>query len=122
MKSIKEKREMELKRIVKDLFKMKRNNGKRIYTNIKSPNIPPSPNDIYVLTSLGDRLDSLAYQFYKDVRLWWIIANANPTKIRRDGFGLDSNIEIRIPANPQQILLDFEKENLKGSRYGKNKI
>ncbi len=92
-------------------IKMKRNNGKRIYTNIKYPNIPPSPNDIYVLTSIGDRLDSLAYQFYKDVRLWWIIANANPTNVKRDGYGLKPNIEIRIPQDIRTILKDFEQIN-----------
>jgi nucleoid-associated protein YgaU len=26
----------------------------------------------------GDRLDNLAYRYYKDATLWWFIANANP--------------------------------------------
>ena len=85
--------------------------NKRYFKNIKYPNIPLSSDDIYVLTTVEDRLDSLAHQFYSDVRLWWIIANANPTKIRRDGFGLDSNIEIRIPKNISKILGDFEQLN-----------
>ena len=89
----------------------RRTENKRYFKNIKYPNIPLSSDDIYVLTTVEDRLDSLAHQFYSDVRLWWIIANANPTKIRRDGFGLDSNIEIRIPKNISKILGDFEQLN-----------
>lgn len=26
----------------------------------------------------GDRLDSLAFKFYRDARKWWLIADANP--------------------------------------------
>ena len=95
---------------------------KKYLFNFKYPEIPLSQDDTYVITTSNDRLDLLAKDFYKDPDLWWIIANANPNKVRRDSLRLEGNIEIRIPANPQQILLDFEKENLKGSRYGKNKI
>lgn len=28
--------------------------------------------------SLGDRLDGLANQYYKDPQLWWVILEANP--------------------------------------------
>ena len=92
-------------------LKVRRGANKRYYKNLKYPNIPLSEDDIYVVTTAEDRLDSLAHQFYNDVRLWWIIANANPDKIRRDGFGLDSNIEIRIPKNISKILGDFEQLN-----------
>ena len=68
-------------------------------------------SDIYVTTVKGDRLDNLAYQFYQDVRLWWIIANANRDIIRRDSFGLKPGLEIRIPSNITKILYDFELIN-----------
>jgi nucleoid-associated protein YgaU len=29
-------------------------------------------------TALFDRLDTLAYRFYGDSTLWWMIADANP--------------------------------------------
>ena len=55
------------------------NNGKRHYKPIKYPtNIPLQNTDIYFLTTFGDRLDLLAKSIYKDERLWWIIAIANP--------------------------------------------
>ena len=88
-----------------------RSGNRRYFKNLKYPNIPLSSDDIYILTTTDDRLDSLAYQFYNDIRLWWIIANANPDKIKRDGFGLDSNIEIRIPQNVTNIVKSFEQLN-----------
>ena len=56
---------------------------KRMYRNITSyrttiySSVPESDDDIYVTTQLGDRLDTLAHQFYGDVGLWWYIAKAN---------------------------------------------
>ena len=55
--------------------------GTEYYTNVTYPEIPISENDIWVETEFGDRLDSLAFQFYNDVTLYWIISIANPNKI-----------------------------------------
>ena len=85
--------------------------GKRYYQPLRYPDIPLSSNDIYILTTIGDRLDSLANQFYYDVRLWWIIATANPQIIRRDSYSLKPNLEVRIPSNITQILKSFEQIN-----------
>jgi hypothetical protein len=51
--------------------------GRRVYRTKIYPNIPKKDNDIYVAIQTGDRLDTLAYQFYGDSTLWWIIATAN---------------------------------------------
>ena len=61
---------------------------KRYYTTIKYPEIPLSVDDFYVITTIGDRLDNLANQFYEDVNLWWVITSANPDIIKRDSFML----------------------------------
>lgn len=86
-------------------------NGKRYYTNIKYPEIPLSVNDIYITTTSGDRLDTLANEFLNDVDLWWIITTANPDVVRRDSFNLQPGIEIRIPDNIQNIIEKFEELN-----------
>ena len=86
-------------------------NRKRTYRALKYPEIPLSIDDLYVITTDGDRLDLLANQFYQDVDLWWIISTANPDVIRRDSFNLKSGIEIRIPQDINSILDDFEKLN-----------
>ena len=85
--------------------------GKRYYQPLRYPDIPLSSNDIYIRTTIGDRLDSLANQFYNDVRLWWVIAIANPHVVRRDSYGLKANLEIRIPTDVSKILKDFENIN-----------
>tara|TARA_R110001592_G_scaffold199717_1_gene448349 strand:- start:1192 stop:1497 length:306 start_codon:yes stop_codon:yes gene_type:complete len=90
---------------------LKNTRGKRYYKPLNYPDIPLSTKDIYVLTTIGDRLDSLANQFYNDVRLWWVIASANPKVIRRDSYALKPNLEIRIPSNISNIIQKFERLN-----------
>jgi hypothetical protein len=87
------------------------NQGKRYYHAVRYPEIPLSSRDIYVTTITGDRLDSLANQFYHDVRLWWVIAIANPQIVGRDSYALKPNLEIRIPSNLSLILKNYEKIN-----------
>ena len=85
--------------------------NKRYFKNIKYPEIPLSVNDLYITTTSGDRLDTLANQFLNDVDLWWIITIANPDIIRRDSFNLKPGMEIRIPNNIQGIIEAFEELN-----------
>ena len=89
----------------------KNHQGKRYYQSIKYPNIPLTSDDLYITTTVGDRLDSLANQFYNDIRLWWVITAANPQLIRRDSYCLKPNLEIRIPKNLSRILKDFQNIN-----------
>lgn len=86
-------------------------NKNRYYTTTLYPEIPPNINDIYLLTEVGDRLDVLANTYYKDNSLWWIIAKANPDKIRRDGLLLKPGLQIRIPNNVENILTQFANLN-----------
>jgi len=78
---------------------------------IKYPEIEPSTDDIYIITTVGDRLDLLAYDFYHNTDLWWIITSANPDIIRRDGFVLKPGLEIRIPSDYYGVLKLFEDLN-----------
>lgn len=73
----------------------KLNDGRRVYRSKIYPNIPKKDSDVYVVTQGGDRLDSLAYQFYKDSTLWWIIAAAN--NIHGADFALGDGTILRIP-------------------------
>ena len=100
-----------MKNRVKNITILRTPDKKRYYKALKYPNIPLSIKDIYVITTSGDRLDLLANQFYKDTRLWWIIANANPEIVRRDSFNLKPGLEVRIPTNTTKILNDFEQLN-----------
>ena len=39
--------------------------------------MPETNGDLHVISTEGDRLDNLAFQFYGDASLWWYIAKAN---------------------------------------------
>lgn len=74
------------------------------------PNIPLSENDIYVITTIGDRLDYLAYTYYNDSELWWIIAAANNNTNKGFLFPVPGT-QLRIPTDLNGILNLFEQFN-----------
>lgn len=39
---------------------------------------------LHYQTGPNDRLDNLAYRFYQDPTLWWVIADANPELLYPD--------------------------------------
>jgi hypothetical protein len=83
----------------------KTSDGRTVYQSKIYPNIPLSDEDIYVATETGDRLDTLAHQYYSDSTLWWIIASAN--NIHNAPIGLKEGTILRIPQNYIQILSAF---------------
>lgn len=84
----------------------KRKDGRRVYKSKVYPNIPKSDQDIYIMTQEGDRLDTIAFQFYGDSTLWWIIATAN--NIHDAPIGIEPGLTLRVPQNYQKIIKDFE--------------
>jgi hypothetical protein len=81
--------------------------GKEVYRTRIYPNIPLKDTDVYVMTETGDRLDTLAFQYYEDSSLWWIIAAAN--NIHDAPMGLQDGTILRIPLNYIQINSNFIK-------------
>ena len=85
-----------------------RYDGKRVYRTTRYPKIPMSVNDVYIIANETDYLDSLAYKFYKDPTLWWVIAQAN-------GIGATlkapTGKQLRIPTNIEFIVSNFKREN-----------
>lgn len=71
---------------------------KRYKEALLLPTIPKTANDTYVVATIEDRLDLLAFSYYKNVTLWWVIAAANPD-IRFDSFQIEPGTQIRIPSN-----------------------
>lgn len=80
----------------------KLSDGRRVYTSRIYKNIPKSDKDIYIVTQTGDRLDTLAYDFYGDSSLWWIIATAN--NIHDATFAVPDGTTLRVPENYREIL------------------
>jgi len=82
--------------------------GRIVYKSKIYPDIPMSDNDTYVATETGDRLDTLAYQYYRDSALWWIIAAAN--NIHNAPIGLKEGTILRIPSNYIEIMGAFSEQ------------
>lgn len=51
--------------------------GKLRYESIRYPEFDPKTTDYYIITKRMDRMDLIAYDWYKDARLWWVIQRAN---------------------------------------------
>ena len=84
--------------------------GQQYYKAKKYPPIPPSSSDVYVITTSGDRLDLLAYTYYKDATLWWIIAMAN-NNVNFGSMFPEPGIQLRIPIDLNNILTLFDNIN-----------
>tara|TARA_B110000211_G_scaffold93082_1_gene108492 strand:+ start:384 stop:677 length:294 start_codon:yes stop_codon:yes gene_type:complete len=92
----------------KDNGIQKVNDGRRVYRSAIYPNIPLKDNDIYVVTQTGDRLDSLANQFYSNSSYWWIIATAN--NIHDASLSVPDGTILRIPVDYNRIVNNFNKQ------------
>jgi hypothetical protein len=86
------------------------NNYRPYYKNKVYPNIPLSSDDVYVITTVGDRLDSLAYSYYGDSTLWWVISMAN-NNITKGALYPVPGTQLRIPTNVSSVLQQFNQFN-----------
>jgi hypothetical protein len=84
--------------------------GKRVYLTTQYPIIEPSQDDAIIITNEGDYLDTLAYTYYSDPTLWWVIALAN--NLGKGRMSVPPGLQLRIPANINSILVEFNSLNL----------
>ncbi len=89
---------------------LKTSSGAPYYKGKFYPIIPLSEEDTYLITTVGDRLDSLAYTYYKNTELWWIIASANNNITKGSLFPVPGT-QLRIPADVSNILNQIELIN-----------
>lgn len=83
--------------------------GKAYRHTVYFPDIPLSEEDYYVITTGGDRYDTLAQQFYNDYTLWWVIASANNSQ--RASLVVEPGVQIRIPGNVNTVVDNYIKLN-----------
>jgi len=74
------------------------------------PAIPYSSDDFYVITTGGDRFDTLANEYYQNSEYWWVIAVANP-HVSRKNFAINQGVQLRIPANIGDIIEQYKSKN-----------
>ena len=94
----------------RDISILKNSTGKRYYSTTKYPEIPLDFNDIYVYSTVGDRFDILALQYYSDSTLWWILSIAN-TNLTQGSYYIPEGTQIRIPANISRIIAQYNALN-----------
>ena len=93
--------------------------GKTVYKTSRYPEVPLSENDIYVISTQGDRFDVLAQQYYGDSSLWWVISIANTGNagagtlpvLPQNTLIIPEGIQIRIPNNPLEVYNVFNEIN-----------
>ncbi len=78
----------------KSLLPRKKNNVLAYDTSLYS-NIPETNSDLHLVSTEGDRCDNLAFRFYSDASLWWVIAKAN----NLNAMNIPNGIKLRIPAS-----------------------
>ena len=83
--------------------------GSTYYQTNIYPEIPPVNNDYYIVTTVGDRLDLIAYDFYQDSSLWWVIASAN--SLPGDSIYAPVGIQLRVPTNLQTVINEYNLAN-----------
>jgi hypothetical protein len=84
--------------------------GKQQYASTKYPQIPNNFSDIYVITSAEDRYDTIAFAYYNDSSLWWVISSANP-QYTQGSLYPPEGVQLRIPTNLSPILDAYKALN-----------
>lgn len=67
------------------------------------PQIPLRSDDIYIISTYGDRFDKLANQYYSDASYWWVISIANE-QLPQNSLFPPVGQQIRIPGNLSLVL------------------
>jgi hypothetical protein len=83
--------------------------GKRVYQTTQYPVIQPQDSDAIIISNETMYLDSLAYTYYNDPTLWWVIALRN--NIGKGKLNVPSGIQLFIPTNINDILVQFNALN-----------
>tara|TARA_R110001632_G_scaffold121319_2_gene234014 strand:- start:977 stop:1279 length:303 start_codon:yes stop_codon:yes gene_type:complete len=83
--------------------------NKRIQGQTLYPPIIPKSTDLYIVSRDGQRLDTLANEYYQDPRMWWVLAQAN--NITGGTLFVPPGTQLRIPKDVTSINTDLQKLN-----------
>lgn len=85
---------------------LKNEDGKRFFASQYIPEFPESDRDIFIMSKSSDRFDNLAFKYYRDQTLWWVIAKAN--NLINGHLTPGPNIHLRIPDPTNEIFQRIE--------------
>lgn len=83
--------------------------GKRVYKTTSYPTILPDDTDIIITTDETQYLDTLAFKYYGDPTLYWIIALVN--NLGKARMSIPGGLQIRIPTKINEIVNKFNVLN-----------
>jgi nucleoid-associated protein YgaU len=69
------------------------------------PDLPTSTGDRYHIVQAEERIDNIARKYYRNERLWWVIAHANDLRYLPDDLHLGNRIRIPDPSVVRKYLL-----------------
>ena len=85
--------------------------NQRVRRITRYPQIPIKDSDRFIYPRDGDRLDNVAFRYYGDTTLWWVIAKANGI---RGKVAVATDEVLRIPGNVSNIMENFRRINRNG--------
>jgi|TARA_B100000073_G_scaffold9161_1_gene7706 hypothetical protein len=83
--------------------------GNRVYGTTFYPKIQIRDSDSFRNFPRGTRFDKIAFDYYGDASLWWIVTLANG--VTNADIQVDPLKEYRIPTEIEPILSDFKRLN-----------
>lgn len=78
--------------------------GVEFWDMLDLPVIPVQPDDIQYQVQTQDRIDTLAFKFYGDSVLWWVIAYVNGMELVPNDLNVGDNLRIPSPSYVQNTL------------------
>jgi len=87
--------------------------GRRKLSTIQYPKILSKNSDMIYRTRDSDTYSTLAYRFYRDQSLWWIIAKANGDF--RGNIRPKLGIKLIIPTDISDIITKLNRDNTTGN-------
>jgi nucleoid-associated protein YgaU len=84
-------------------------NNETFYETQLLPDIDRNPEDAVITVDNPDRLDRIAFRFYDDAKLWWVIAAAN--NLGRGDWIVPAGTRLRIPQNLSEVTNEIRDIN-----------
>ena len=82
----------------------------KYYKNKVYPIVPAVESDLYIITTDGDRLDTLSSRYYKDPSYWWVISTIN-NNVNNCSMFPTPGTQLRIPLDLGRVLRIFDDAN-----------
>lgn len=70
--------------------------GVEFWDLLDLPTFQPGEEDITHVVQEGERIDSIAYRYYQDAVLWWVVAWANSIELPQRE--LSPGVELVVPS------------------------